>query len=58
MRTQYCGAVTGADIGNIFRRAGIQVPPGDAKAFQAFLDRLGYEYADETENPAYKLFLK
>jgi threonine dehydratase len=45
----------GADYGRVL--AGIQVPPGEAKAFQGFLDRLGYEYADETQNPAYALFL-
>jgi len=25
--------------------------------FQRFLDELGYRYQDETENPAYRLFL-
>ena len=37
--------------------AGIQVPPGEMNDFQAFLDKLAYEYVDETANPAYKLFL-
>jgi hypothetical protein len=27
------------------------------KAFREFLERLGYEYRDETRNPAYELFL-
>jgi threonine dehydratase len=45
----------GADFGRVL--VGMQVPPGDKKAFQKFLDSLGYEYAEETGNPAYKLFL-
>ncbi len=46
----------GADYGRVL--AGIQVPPGDARAFQQFLERLGYEHVDETANPAYALFLR
>jgi threonine dehydratase len=46
----------GADYGRVL--AGIQVPPQDARAFRAFLARLGYEYVEETENPAYELFLR
>lgn len=45
----------GADFGRVL--IGMQVPPQDKKAFQKFLDSLGYEYAEETSNPAYKLFL-
>ena len=45
----------GADFGRVL--VGMQVPPKDKKAFQKFLDSLGYEYAKETGNPAYKLFL-
>ena len=45
----------GADFGRVL--VGMQVPPRDMKAFQKFLDALGYEYAEETQNPAYKLFL-
>jgi threonine dehydratase len=45
----------GADHGRVL--CGIQVPPGEKDAFQGFLDRLGYEYSDETRNPAYALFL-
>ena len=37
--------------------AGIQVPPAERAAFAAPLDALGYPYADETDNPAYRLFL-
>jgi threonine dehydratase len=46
----------GADYGRVL--AAIQVPPGDRKAFQEFLGRLGYEYAEETRNPAYSMFLR
>ncbi|MBT0963593.1 threonine ammonia-lyase, biosynthetic [Denitromonas iodatirespirans] len=45
----------GSDSGRVL--VGMQVPPADKAAFQAFLDRLGYEYVDETANPAYRLFL-
>ncbi len=45
----------GDDYGRIL--IGIQVPPTDKKEFKTFLDTLGYPYWNETENPAYKLFL-
>ncbi len=45
----------GAAYGRIL--CGIQVPPGDSDDFQSFLDNLGYEHWDETDNPAYRLFL-
>src|SRR3989344_3726524 len=45
----------GADFGRVL--VGMQVPPQDKKKFQKFLDSLGYEYVEETRNPAYKLFL-
>ena len=45
----------GADFGRVL--VGMQVPPADMKAFQKFLQSLGYEYVEETGNPAYKLFL-
>ncbi|MEW5769009.1 MAG: threonine ammonia-lyase, biosynthetic [Pseudomonadota bacterium] len=45
----------GADYGRVL--AGIQVPAKDKKAFQSFLDGLGYRYWNESRNPAYKLFL-
>jgi threonine dehydratase len=46
----------GAAYGRIL--TGIQVPPQDDADFQKFLDELGYEACEETENPAYKLFLR
>ncbi|MBV6273336.1 threonine ammonia-lyase, biosynthetic [Alcaligenaceae bacterium CGII-47] len=36
---------------------GLQVPPVDKKAFKEFLAALGYPYWNETENPAFRLFL-
>lgn len=36
---------------------GMQVPPKDQAEFKALLDELGYPYWDETDNPAYRLFL-
>ncbi len=45
----------GADYGQIL--IGIQVPAGNKKAFKEFLDAVGYPHWNETENPAYKLFL-
>ncbi|MGV1045754.1 threonine ammonia-lyase, biosynthetic [Limnohabitans sp.] len=46
----------GADYGRIL--VGLQVPPKDDKAFAKFLDALGYPYAEETLNPAYRMFLR
>jgi threonine dehydratase len=46
----------GADYGRILM--GLQVPKADNKAFAAFLDALGYPYVEETQNPAYRLFLQ
>ncbi|MFM2434762.1 MAG: hypothetical protein RL063_741 [Pseudomonadota bacterium] len=45
----------GADFGRVL--VGMQVPPADTNQFHEFLDQLGYPHWDETENPAYKLFL-
>jgi threonine dehydratase len=45
----------GADYGRIV--VGMQVPPNEMTEWQAFLDTLGYQYWDESQNPAYKLFL-
>jgi threonine dehydratase len=35
----------------------VQVPAGERAEFRAFLSRLGYPHWDETDNPAYRLFL-
>ena len=45
----------GADFGRVL--VGMQVPSKDKTKFKKFLDSLGYEYVEETGNPAYKLFL-
>ena len=45
----------GADFGRVL--VGMQVPPTETAQFHEFLDHLGYPYWDETQNPAYKLFL-
>jgi threonine dehydratase len=45
----------GADFGRVL--VGMQVPPQDKRAFQQFLESLGFEYTEETRNPAYRLFL-
>lgn len=45
----------GADYGRIV--VGMQVPPEEMSELQAFLDTLGYRYWDESQNPAYRLFL-
>jgi threonine dehydratase len=45
----------GADHGRVL--VGMQVPPGDKPAFRRFLAKLGYGYAEETRDPAYRLFL-
>ena len=45
----------GADYGRVL--AGIAVPHADRTRFVACLDALGYPYWDESDNPAYKIFL-
>ncbi|MDR1424094.1 MAG: threonine ammonia-lyase, biosynthetic [Azoarcus sp.] len=45
----------GADFGRVL--AGMQVPPADQTHFAEFLRQLGYEYINETANPAYRMFL-
>lgn len=46
----------GADYGKVL--IGVQVPTKEIKAFGAFLKQLGYPYTDETDSPAYRLFLR
>jgi threonine dehydratase len=45
----------GAAYGRVL--AGIQVPKEDDEELQAFLQNLGYTWWEETENPAYSMFL-
>jgi threonine dehydratase len=46
----------GADDARIL--VGLQVPAGERRALQQFLQRLGYAFVDETDNPVYSLFLR
>jgi len=45
----------GAAFGRVL--TGMQVPPEDEDAYRRFLDVLGYAWTEETNNPAYRLFL-
>lgn len=45
----------GADYGRIL--IGLQVPKNEMKTFKTFLNGLGYQHWDESQNPAYQLFL-
>ena len=45
----------GADSGRIL--VGLQVPANERASFAKFLKTLGFEYVDETDNAAYRLFL-
>ena len=45
----------GADFGRVL--IGVQVPSNETAAFQTFLSDMGYDYVEESANPAYELFL-
>ena len=45
----------GADYGRVL--VGMQIPVSESKQFDEFLDGLGYNYWEESDNPAYTLFL-
>jgi threonine dehydratase len=45
----------GSDYGRVL--AGVQVPPSDDREFARHLAELQYVYAEETQNPAYRMFL-
>ncbi len=45
----------GADYGRVL--VGIQVPPRARAAFRRFLRELDYPHGDESDNPAYRMFL-
>ena len=45
----------GADYGRVL--VGMQVPPSELGDFEDFLQKLGYAHWNESNNPAYKLFL-
>ena len=46
----------GADYGRIL--VGLQVPASDNKDFAGFLKALDYPFVEETQNPAYRMFLQ
>jgi threonine dehydratase len=46
----------GADVGRVL--IGLQVPEAERGAFRRFLRELGYDYTDESRNPAYRFFLR
>ena len=54
--TKVLGRNQGADYSRIL--VGLQVPPKDDKALATLLDALGYPYAEETNNPVYRMFLR
>ncbi|MFO1421455.1 MAG: threonine ammonia-lyase, biosynthetic [Candidatus Competibacteraceae bacterium] len=45
----------GSDYGRVL--VGIQVPAAERLQFQQYIRRLAYPYCEETDNPAYRLFL-
>lgn len=45
----------GSDYGRVL--AGIQVPPADKRDFELHLADLHYSFTDESQNPAYRMFL-
>lgn len=45
----------GADYGRIL--VGLQIPSDATTEFQDFIESIAYPYVEETENPAYRLFL-
>ena len=46
----------GAAFGRVL--AGFEVPPEERDQVPVFLQELGYEYSEETANPAYQFFLR
>jgi threonine dehydratase len=45
----------GGDYGRVL--VGLEIPPGEEDSFLTFLKNLGYRFVEETNNPAYRLFL-
>ena len=50
------GNADATDLGKVL--AGIQAPPEDSDAFDAFLKELGYPYVEETDNAVYKRYMR
>lgn len=45
----------GGDFGRVL--IGLEIPDGEIESFREFLKRINYDAFDETENPAYRMFL-
>ena len=45
----------GGEFGRVL--IGLEIPPEEESRLADFLDSLGYRYVDESDNPAYRLFL-
>jgi len=45
----------GAAFGKVLM--GIQMPKSEREEFQQRLEAVGFDYQEETENPAYKVFI-
>ena len=45
----------GADFGRVL--IGIDIPPQDAQAFDEFLNQIGYHFQEQTNSPAYQMFM-
>lgn len=45
----------GGEFGRVL--IGLEIPRGEETQFRAFLAELGYRFVEETDNPAYRLFL-
>ena len=46
----------GSDYGRVL--VGIQIPPDTKAEFLAHLPGIGFEFVEETDNPAYRMFLR
>ena len=46
----------GSDFGRVL--VGIQVPETERQELDQLLEKLGYDYQEETDNPAYQHFLR
>ena len=45
----------GGEFGRVL--IGLEIPTGEESRFRSFLETLGYRFVEETDNPAYRLFL-
>jgi threonine dehydratase len=47
--------IQGGDFGRVL--VGLEIPSGQERHLQTFLDNLGYRHVEESDNEAYRLFL-